>query len=153
MDQSITIPQRNTTNAEMTTYMLRNFRMELMRFNIQRKKRIVLEELYIYVGYHQQRLRFISYYANVEFLSSKYVGVLGIRNISSCRNIQDHFMVFIIFDKHFPSIVGILYRAYFVPHTKQRSCSIWSCICLRSINRILYMTYPFLKPDRPVNSA
>src|SRR6266487_4203585 len=38
MDQSITIPQPNTTNAEMTTYMLQNFRMELMRFNIQRKK-------------------------------------------------------------------------------------------------------------------
>jgi hypothetical protein len=27
----------NTTSAEMTTYMLQNFRMELMRFNLQRK--------------------------------------------------------------------------------------------------------------------
>jgi hypothetical protein len=37
MDQSITIPQSNITNVEMTTYMLQNFRMELLKFNIQRK--------------------------------------------------------------------------------------------------------------------
>jgi hypothetical protein len=34
---------------------------------------------------------------------------------------------------------------FFALHIKQRSGLIWSCICLKSINRILYTIYPFIR--------